>query len=258
MKLHAFAVSNLTFSESAQFLTRLLADWDQQEFFQTDSVIEDLIAKIRQQLPDFHASLHQVRRDEHTKTITEADQLRDMELAALRAAVNAFRTSRREEEQKAYTQLRDLLLTVKMAERSKYETETALITSLLRRLDKSPYKEAIDMLGLTRFVTNLRDSQEAFETAFAQRSTSGLQKISHNAKGKRKAIFTSYLQLCDYLAIMVKVKDESIYSQALSVVNNSRSYYAELLARRKGRQQAKGKQVGTGETVAVSRLEVIG
>ena len=46
---------------------------------------------------------------------------------------------------------------------------------------------------------------------------------------------TPYQQLADYVEILSQVKSDEFYQNVLSVLNNSRKYYADILARRKGK-----------------------
>lgn len=46
-------------------------------------------------------------------------------------------------------------------------------------------------------------------------------------------------QLADYVVILHQVKDDSFYATFLSVLNNSRKHYADILARRKGNKEPK-------------------
>ena len=55
--------------------------------------------------------------------------------------------------------------------------------------------------------------------------------IFHSSEGR-----TPYQQLADYVVILHQVKDDSFYATVLSVLNNSRKHYADVLARRKGKE----------------------
>ena len=54
-----------------------------------------------------------------------------------------------------------------------------------------------------------------------------------------------YQQLSDYVAILAQLKEDAIYQKTLSVLNNSRKYYADVLARRKGKDKKEAKKVET-------------
>nr|WP_195405351.1 DUF6261 family protein [Streptococcus constellatus] len=116
-----------------------------------------------------------------------------------------------------------------------YEEETALIDSLLEKLKTAPYKEQVGTLAIGKFVDNLTESHAAFEQLFASRSQEKLQKVSYDVKQLRKEVVTPYQQLADYVEILSQVKSDEFYQNVLSVLNNSRKYYADILARRKGK-----------------------
>ena len=124
----------------------------------------------------------------------------------------------------------------KDAHQKHYEEETALVVSLLDKLKTAPYKEQVGTLALGKFVENLTESHSAFEQLFASRSQEKLQKVSYDVKRLRKEVATPYQQLADYVVILHQVKDDSFYATFLSVLNNSRKHYADVLARRKGKE----------------------
>ena len=55
--------------------------------------------------------------------------------------------------------------------------------------------------------------------------------IFHSSEGR-----TPDQQLADYVVILHQDKDDSFYATCLSVLNNSRKHYADILARRKGKE----------------------
>ena len=113
------------------------------------------------------------------------------------------------------------------------------------KLRKAEYQSAIETLGIGRFMNNLTESQAAFEKVFSDRSQENLAKVSFDTKQLRKDLAVPYQQLSDYVAILAQLKEDAIYQKTLSVLNNSRKYYADVLARRKGKDKKEAKKVET-------------
>ena len=236
-KLIGLRTGHLRHAEFTQFITRFLDDVEKEALdFKNEDVITALVKKIKAALPAYQASLGQIRASEKSASISAADELRDADLQALRDALKPYRAAKREEEKAAYANLKRLFDQYKDAHQKHYEEETALIVSLLDKLKTAPYKEQVGTLALGKFVENLTESHSAFEQLFASRSQEKLQKVSYDVKRLRKEVAMPYQQLADYVVILHQVKDDGFYATFLSVLNNSRKHYADVLARRKGKE----------------------
>ncbi|ERT67820.1 hypothetical protein D8M41_07775 [Rothia sp. HSID18069] len=238
--------SSLRYAEFSQFIARFLDDVEKENLdVKKEEILSNLLGQLKTNLPAYQASLGQVRVSEKSSTITEADQLRDEDFQALREAIKPYRNSRRENEKAAYKTLDLLFDQYKKATKVSYEEESALLNSLLEKLRKAEYQSAIETLGIGRFMNNLTESQAAFEKVFSDRSQENLAKVSFDTKQLRKDLAVPYQQLSDYVAILAQLKEDAIYQKTLSVLNNSRKYYADVLARRKGKDKKEAKKVET-------------
>ncbi|HEM3202016.1 TPA: hypothetical protein U0910_000007 [Streptococcus suis 8830] len=225
--------SRLRHPEFAQLVVRFLDDLDKKGLsVAKEDIVEKLLTDLRTNLPHFQQSLEQVRASEKSVSISEADEQRDADFQALRDSIKPYRVSKREAEKSAYASLKLLFDQYKDTAKANYEQETALLTSLLEKL-RSSYSDQISVLEIEKFVSNLEESHRDFETRFSSRSQESLTKVSYDVKALRKAVLTPYQDLTEYLAIMVRVKDEALYKDLLEVLNNSRKYYADILSRRK-------------------------
>ena len=227
--------SSLRYAEFSQFIARFLDDVEKENLdVKKEEILSNLLGQLKTNLPAYQASLGQVRVSEKSSTITEADQLRDEDFQALREAIKPYRNSRRENEKAAYKTLDLLFDQYKKATKVSYEEESALLNSLLEKLRKAEYQSAIETLGIGRFMNNLTESQ-----------AENLAKVSFDTKQLRKDLAVPYQQLSDYVAILAQLKEDAIYQKTLSVLNNSRKYYADVLARRKGKDKKEAKKVET-------------
>lgn len=232
-KLTPINLSHLRHAEASQFLTRFLDDLDKSGIdLSTDELVTRLVTDLRIQLRPFTSSLEQVRASSKSADIAKADEQRDRDFQALKDSLRPYRNSRDEAEKAAYTSLRQLLDQHKLTAKTNYEAQTALLTNLLAKLAGAPYQDQLATLGIDRFVTKLSASQTAFEAAFSARSQEGLTKPTSDVKQLRKRAFAPYQDLADYTAVLARVKGDQFYTALLAVLNNSRAYYADLLARR--------------------------
>lgn len=226
-------LSHLRHAEATQFLTRFLDDLDKSALELTaDQVLTALIARLRTELRPLTSSLEQVRSSSKSADIAKADERRDRDFQALKDSLRPYRTSSDEGEKVAYTSLKTLLDQYKLTAKTNYEAQTALLTNLLERLATAPYTDQLTELGMTKFVDKLGTSQAAFEAVFSARSQEELTKTSYDVKALRKTAFATYQDLADYTAVLARVKGDQLYLDLLAVLNNSRGYYADILARR--------------------------
>lgn len=231
--LHPIKLGNLRHAEASQFLTRFLDDLAQSGLeTSTDQVLEDLLVRLRTELVPLARSLDQVRSSAKTEAIAKSDDQRDRDFQALKDSLKPYRASRDTTEAEAYKSLKQLLDQHKITAKTNYEAQTALLTGLLEKLAGAPYADQLEILGVTKFVAKLRTSQADFDRLFAARSQEELVKVTYDVKALRKAAFETYQDLADYTAVLARVKGDQLYIDLLAILNNSRDYYADLLARR--------------------------
>ena len=82
-------------------------------------------------------------------------------------------------------------------------------------------------------IFELETSNTAFNELFSHRSLKDLQKEVYSVKGLRKELTDIYQKLSAYINANAQVKPDEFFVKTLEVLNNSRKYYADVLARRK-------------------------
>ena len=82
-------------------------------------------------------------------------------------------------------------------------------------------------------IFELETSNTAFNELFSHRSLKDLQKEVYSVKGLRKELTDIYQKLSAYINANAQVKSDEFFVKTLEVLNNSRKYYADVLARRK-------------------------
>lgn len=227
------ATSRLNAVDYSQLLTRFQDDVEKSGIrLNSDETLNSLFTTFKQKLEQFKRSLVQVPTNHNTRALAEADRQRDNDFSALRLSIRPYRTSKREGEADAYTRLNKLFSDNKDAPSKGYESQTAHINNLLSKLATSPYKEAVALLALRRFVDNLAESNRQFDLLFAGRSKEQLNKVSYDSKLLRAEVYDSYNLICDYVSVMVRAKNTKLYKDLIPVINSSRNYYAEVISRR--------------------------
>lgn len=155
-------------------------------------------------------------------------------MQALFDSLRPYVAARTVAEKGAYSQLSTLFGLYKDIKRANYEKETAMIAELLKKLETIPHAEAVKTLNIALFVENLSESQRQFEIAFSGRQAAGIGKSPVDRKVLRQQVEKPYQLLGSYLEVTEAIQSDAERKQLLDVVNNSRKYYADLLARRKG------------------------
>lgn len=233
-QLAHLSVTGLNKAELSQFISRFLDDLTKSGINTSgDDIITKLLAELRKQLPALQKAVVQVQASDKTKRLVAADRERDDDLKALRAALSAHRTTKKEANKVAYASLKLLFEEVKTADKASYEEETALMTGFLAKLAAEPYLAQVRTLGLQGFVDNLTESNTAFNTLFASRSKEELTKVSYDSKALKQAVIDPYLDLSSYVLVLARVKGDKPSKDLLKILNNSRKYYADLLAKRR-------------------------
>lgn len=92
------------------------------------------------------------------------------------------------------------------------------MTNKLVSLNHANLRHAEANQFLTRFLDDL--------------DKSGLDLLTDDVVTGLVAAFATYQDLADYTAVLARVKGDQFYLDMLAVLNNSRAYYADLLARR--------------------------
>ncbi|MCW6682695.1 DUF6261 family protein [Aerococcaceae bacterium NML160702] len=231
----ALNVKRLRHAEFYQLLVCLVEDFKSANLKAKDEDFNRLLTGIRTQLPTLQLALEQVKSSEKSKSISDLDAERDRTFQALVDSIKPYRYSSVVAERNAYTALKLLLNHYKGTATKNYEEESSVLASLLLKLKSEEYQDDVTALGLAKFVTNLTNAQNAFETLFNARSKENLTKVSYDVKQLRRTLEKEYQILIDYIGILATVKAEPFYKQALGVVNNGCKYFADTLARRKAK-----------------------
>lgn len=232
-KLIPIHLPSLHHAEVGQFITRFFEDFAKSGLQpETDENFHQLFQTLNSKLPTYDKALAQIRQSEETKKLALLDKTRDADIQALRDSIKPYRNSKSEEKKQAYTAIKIVLDEYKNITQESYEEETKKINTLLSILKEEAYQKHISVLKIEDFITEVEESNKAFNDAFALRSVQTLQKETYNTKALRKEITDLYRKLVNYTLTMADIKQGEFFPKALEVINNSRKYYADIIARR--------------------------
>lgn len=239
-KLTPIYLQGLHHAEFGQFIDRFINDFSEANLdLNTDTDFKTIFEGLKAKTPAYNKALMQIRENENTKKIAELDKERDNEFQALKDSIKPYRNAKKDPQIKAYNTLKILLDEYKNIATLSYEEETKKIGSLLSSLKSEDYQPHITTLKIEEFTSELEKSNTAFNTLFGERSAQNIGKESYDTKALRKEITDIYRKLTNYIIVLVEIKTDPFYRKTLEVINNSRKYYADTLAKRNGQKTEK-------------------
>lgn len=233
LKLTPLYTQGLHHAEFGQFIIRLYEDFDKTSLdIAFDADFKTMFDALQSKITTYNKALEQIRASEESKKIAEADRNRDADIQALKDSIKPYRNAKNETEKNAYTAIKIVLDQYKGIENNAYEEETIKINTLVTKLQSSDYTAYITALGISKFITQLSASNTAFNDLFAHRSYQTSQKETYDVKALRKVMTAEYNTLANYIVALANVKTDPFYKEVLTVINNSRKYFSDVLARR--------------------------
>lgn len=233
-KLINLDLARLHNAEFKQFLVRFFEDFGKTDLkLETDADFKVLFEKLKGKIPSYEKGLERIRSSEETKKLAELDHARDTDMRALRLSIRPYKYAKTDDKKKAFETLKRLIDPYKDVSKKTYEEETSNLTTLITQLKAEPYVNAVKTLQIKEFVSELEKSNKAFDELFSHRSFQTLQKEAYHIRPLRKELSDDYRNMVNYIVTLSGVKQDEFYKKTLEVINNSRKYYADVIARRK-------------------------
>lgn len=234
MKLYPISVSRLQILESGQFINNLIADYTKSGLLATtDAQFESQYNALIAMSPTYNDALNQIKAQKETEELMQLDLERDHSIAVIRRAVSVFEYSHEANELSAYREIEIILKKYTALERANYPAETLGIDKIVTEI-RGAKDNAMGVLQIVNLVNRLEAANSAFKEKFVERSSDTISTVSYDLKTMRKEIFGVYNTLADYVALMAKIKNDTYFLNTLKVLNYSREYFADILARRDG------------------------
>lgn len=227
-------MNGLQNAEFGQLIVRFFEDLNTKSLdINVDPDLKRLYEALQDQLPAYNTALDQIRASEESEQIFKLDKVRDRDIQALRDSLKPYRNAKTQTETDAYNAIRLLISEYKGVEDDSYESETNRLNSLIGRLQSPEFYNSALTLGIEKFIMNLAASNTDFNQLFAQRSFKTSQKVVADVKALRKTLASDYKIMTNYIAAMASVKEDTYYKDILTIINNGRNYFSNVVLSRR-------------------------
>lgn len=232
--LETLSASALTNMEAGQLIRRLLSDFSTIDpNLLTDVPYNNYVQGLRNQSNLYEMALAQVQKNEETEKIVQADGIRDKAVSALGLCIKLYALSDDPDEVEASRSLGILFGSYKNLTKLNYEAETLGIDKLISELPKPKYSQKVNFLQMERYVTRLSNANEVFKTLFSGRMVTTAMTETFDLKSIRIEMLKMYSEFTVYILAMAKALNTPLFNTSLNLLNATRKYYSDILARRK-------------------------
>jgi hypothetical protein len=228
--LEPLTISALTNMEAGQLMIRHQSDLSTIDAsLLTDVPYNSYLLKIGNQVVLYINALAQVQKNEETEKIGLADDARDKAVTAFNLALKLHAAADDPAEAEASRSLRILFDTYKNLAKLNYEAETLAIDKLTGELNSEAYSEKINNLHMSKYVTRLSETNDAFRTLFGGRMVTTAMTESYDMKAIRKELQETYNDFAAYVLSMAKATENQLFTTALNLLNAARKYYTDQM-----------------------------
>lgn len=231
--LEPLTISALTNMEAGQLMIRHMSDLNTIDAsLLTDAPYNSYMQKIGNQMELYTNALAQVQKSEETEKIGLADIARDKAVSAFNLALKLHAAADDAAEAEASRSLRILFDTYKNLAKLNYEAETLAIDKLVNELNSEAYSEKINYLHMSKYVSRLSETNNAFRTLFSGRMVTTAMTENFDMKAIRRELQETYNDFVSYVFAMAKATENQLFTTALNLLNTARKYYADQMLSR--------------------------
>ena len=234
--LHKLRFASLSHLEAGQIIKRNLEDLVTAAINTTTDVhINNYIQVLTANSNSFDLALIQIKKKQETEVLIALDQQRDTALSFFNRQLRVYQISENAAHITAFKALKIVVDAHKDLASLNYEAESNGIDNLLSEFGNSTFAPHITTLNLAPFVQRIQTTNNNFKTTFSVRSTDVASTVIYDAKILRKAMYDNYTNYINYVLALANVTTaNNYYDTILDIVNQSRKYFSDLLARRDG------------------------
>lgn len=245
-KLRSSEFGQLTHSTSTELKENQLPD-------NSDKVLVTLVNKFHRQVNLYQNSLKVEKTSEEIQRLRSLDKQRDYALQATFDSIKPFRQTPNSEEKEAYDLLKGKFAQFKDIIKASKENQTGLVNQLLGQLNLTRYSQAVRLLGIGRFVTQLQTIQNQYVALTTSQNVAKVNQASTpTASQLRQELEKTYKQLLTYVSIMADLTEKADYIKMFAIMKNIRHYYIDQLNRRQNsRNRQKAKQADADKQASV-------
>jgi len=217
---------------AGQLINRHLSDLNTIEStLRTDESFNAYIQELTRQVEVYDKALARVRKNDETAKIKQAGVIRDKAVQSFVTALKLYSLSDNEAEVEASRGLRILMDSFKNLVRLNYEAKTLGIDKLVSDLESETYSGKVDFLQIERYVGRMKSANNDFNVLFSGRMVAEAMTETYNMKQIRREMLRKYADFTAYVLAMAKATESQLFTSALSLLNTTRKYYSDMLAR---------------------------
>jgi hypothetical protein len=237
MVLIKFNVAGLTHAEAGQLVKTTIKDLQTANIvIGNDANTNKYVIKLQAHTVLYDKGLLQTQQNEESKLLADLDHNRDLDLAIFRRQLKVYSLSRKPEEQQAFQSLNILWGTYKNVTKLNYEAESNTVDNLLQDVETPKFAPHVATLKLGDYLADIEASNNKFKDVFSTRNTEVAAEEDLNMKVIRRDTFKTYNNFINYVHALADDEETpaDFYTPMLNIINTSRKYYADLLAKRNG------------------------
>lgn len=198
----------------------------------TDEIFTNYLDILETKSEGYNKTQIPIIKSDATAKIADADKKRDAVITATLRNLAVFELSENHNELEAFISLTNLFNNYKGIQSWNFEEETNGIDNLLDDLRTAKYNEHLGTLGMQAYIERIGNANNKFKSLFSDRTQEKAKKEIFDIKLMRQEINTVYSDMANYVCSLSKALNTEQYNRSLNLINTTRKYYSDLLARR--------------------------
>lgn len=184
----------------------------------------DQVAALKKAFEAEDAALKISQKSLITDDIAQADSERDALYTGYKKAVNGFLTLPAADMAKAAKVLAQHIKDYNIDPKEQLDRETGMLVNFISDLE-TRYKEQVETLALTPFVTNMKSANERVRTLTLERTEERMTQTVGAMKAARNASDEAYNQLVRMVNALALVFGDTDYANFIDYVNTEITHY---------------------------------
>lgn len=184
----------------------------------------DQVAALKKAFEAEDAALKISQKSLITDDIAQADSERDALYTGYKKAVNGFLTLPAADMAKAAKVLAQHIKDYNIDPKEQLDRETGMLVNFISDLE-TRYKEQVETLALTPFVTNMKSANERVRTLTLERTEERMTQTVGAMKAARSASDEAYNQLVRMVNALALVFGDTDYANFIDYVNTEITHY---------------------------------
>ena len=184
----------------------------------------ELVSKLKAAVDNEDSAMNVSRKSFFTDAITQANNKRDSLYKAYRRVVNAFLCMPVADMAEAARVLSQHIKDYRISPRDQLDKKTGLMVNFIDDLEHR-HSAQVEKLGLTVFVTQMKEANEQVRTSTLQRTHERMGKTVGAMKKARAAADDAYRALVKMVNALALIYGENDYSSFIDYVNAEIAHY---------------------------------